>query len=124
LPNAHPFTGIYRRQNKNTGSSRTGTATNNTSKLTNHPPTHRRYALPTGYLGIYKGVSLCVVLCSLWVVGRQVFAIEKNGKKRGMSAWCMFFAGGQASRMASASGQTYVRQALPPRFTLCESWWP
>lgn len=50
-------------------------------------------------------------------------AKKKRQKKRRVG--CRFvFAGGQASRMASASGQTYVRQALPPRFTLCESWWP
>ena len=56
-----------------------------------------------------------------WLVS---FVLRKNGKKRGVSAAGLFFAGGQVSRMASASGQTYVRQALPPRFTLCESWWP
>jgi len=68
--------------------------------------------------------SLCFGLCRgkwLWLVS---FVLRKNGKKRGVSASLLFFAGGQVSRMASASGQTYVRQALPPRFTLCESWWP
>jgi hypothetical protein len=40
LPNGYPFTGIYRRQSKSTGSSRTNNATNNTSKLTDpHPHT-------------------------------------------------------------------------------------
>ena len=42
------------------------------------------------------------------------FVLRKNGEKRGVSAAGLFCAGGQASRMASASGQTYVRQALAP----------
>ena len=60
-----------------------------------------------------RGVGVCCKFCGK----------KKRRKKRRVSL-VPVVAGGQVSRMASASGQTYVRQALPPRFTLCESWWP
>jgi len=81
LPIGHPFTGIYRRQSTSTGSSRTGNATNNTGNLARPPPTHRRYAEHTGVRGIYKGVSLCVVLCLLWVGDNKFLREKKTAKK-------------------------------------------
>ena len=44
-------------------------------------PRHRRYASATGLLGIYKGVSVCVVLWSLCVGDGNVLAKKKTAKK-------------------------------------------
>ena len=50
----------------------------------------RGYARARGGLDMYKGVSLCVVLWSLWVVGENVLP-KKKRQKRGM---CVEGAGG------------------------------
>ena len=55
---------------------------------------------------------MCFLVCC-FVVWGELFAKRKNGKKRGM--WAEG-AGGQPKRMLRASGQTYVRQVLPPTF--------
>ena len=50
-------------------------------------------------------------MCGFVVVGGDVLAEKKTAKKDGLLA-----AGGQPKRMLRASGQTYVRQVLPPTF--------
>lgn len=101
--------------NTRTGSSRTNNATDNTGNPTNTPPPDRRYAEATGIRGIYKGVSVCVVLCSLWVVGGNVLAKKKTAKKEACRLRVLVVVVDKRA-YASASGQTYVRQVLPPTF--------
>ena len=67
---------------------------------------YRGYADAGGGLDTYKGVSLCVVLWSRWVVGCGFLAKKKTAKKEALCAV-------DNRAYASASGQTYVRQSMP-----------
>ena len=74
---------------------------------------------------MYKGVSLCVVLWPLCVVGSGFLPKKKTAKKEACVAGVLVVAVSKPA-YAGALGQTYVRQSLlvaPPRFTL-SSWWP
>jgi hypothetical protein len=66
-----------------------------------------------GPIDTYKGVSVCVVLCSLWVVGGNVLAEKKTAKKEACRQRVLVIAASKRA-YASALGQTYVRQVLPP----------
>ena len=73
--------------------------------------THRHtwgYACPPPLMYICRCVCRCVVLWSGTFLG-----LEKNGKKRGMSVSVLVIVVDKRA-YASASGQTYVRQVLPP----------
>ena len=41
-----------------------------------------------GPIDTYKGVSVCVVLCSLWVVGGEFLPQKKRQKKRHVDKGC------------------------------------
>ena len=74
----------------------------------------RGYARARGPIDTYKGVSVCVVLWSLWVVG-NIFAKEKTAKKEACVAGVLVVAVSKAA-YAGALGRTYVRQVLAPTF--------
>jgi hypothetical protein len=48
--------------------------------------------------------------------GRERFAKEKTAKKEACRQRVLVVGRGQPKRMLRASGQTYVRQVLPPTF--------
>lgn len=64
---------------------------------------------------ICKGVSLCVVLWSLWVGVENVLPEKKTAKKEACVSRVLVVAASKGA-YASALGQTYVRQVLPPTF--------
>jgi len=64
---------------------------------------------------MYKGVSLCVVLWPLWVSVDKFLAEKKTAKKEACVLGVLVIVVDKRA-YASASGQTYVRQVLPPTF--------
>jgi hypothetical protein len=58
---------------------------------------------------------VCFLVCC-FVVWGELFVKRKNGKKEACWLRVLVVGGGQPKRMLRASGQTYVRQVLPPTF--------